>query len=46
MMNSRISYEGIYITHPNAAAAPRRAYVPGVMHGASGWHTANIPDWG
>lgn len=23
-------------THPSAAAAPRKAYVPGVIHGASG----------
>lgn len=30
----------------NAAAAPKRAYVPGVMHGTSGWHTENIPEVG
>jgi hypothetical protein len=28
-------------THPRAAAAPRKAYVPGVMHGASGAQLAN-----
>jgi hypothetical protein len=33
-------------THLRAAAAPRKAYVPGVMHGASGTQTANIPDEG
>lgn len=27
-----------------AAAAPRNAYVPGVMHGTSGWQTANMPE--
>ena len=30
----------------NAAAAPKNAYVPGVIHGTSGWQTANIPDLG
>lgn len=36
----------ILITPPRAAAAPRKAYVPGVMHGKSGLHTANHPLWG
>lgn len=33
-------------THLSAAAAPKKAYVPGVMHGTSGWHTANMPALG
>lgn len=28
-------------THPKAAAAPRKAYVPGVMQGVSGLQAAN-----
>jgi hypothetical protein len=33
-------------TYLRAAAAPRKAYVPGVIHGASGTQNANIPDVG
>lgn len=32
----------IRITPLSAAAAPRKAYVPGVIHGASGGQAANI----
>ena len=28
--------------HASPAAAPRKAYVPGVMHGFSGSHAANM----
>lgn len=35
----------IRITPLSAAAAPKNAYVPGVMQGISGWHTANMPDF-
>ena len=31
------------MTPLSAAAAPRKAYVPGVIHGASGGHAAKIP---
>ena len=33
-------------TDLSAAAAPRKAYVPGVIHGSSGTQDANIPDCG
>jgi hypothetical protein len=33
-------------TDLSAAAAPKNAYVPGVMHGTSGWQNAKMPDIG
>ena len=35
--------EAAAATYLNAAAAPRNAYVPGVIQGTSGWQTAKIP---
>jgi hypothetical protein len=35
-----------FIVHLSAAAAPRNAYVPGVIHGTSGWQTAKMPEVG
>lgn len=36
----------IRMTPLNAAAAPRKAYVPGVIQGKSGSQEVNIPDCG
>lgn len=34
------------VAHPSVAAAPKKAYVPGVIHGASGAQTENQGDVG